>query len=139
MESSSGNLEVLQAIFAGVFICGFLFFVLATLWKLYTKAGQPGWVSIVPIYNLIVLMRIVGKPDWWFLLLLIPIANIYFGVVIANRLSKSFGKDELFAVGLVFLRIIFLAILAFGNAKYIGTGGKKQPKTIDDVLDSELL
>ena len=93
-------------------------------WKIFEKAGKPGWAILIPIYNLIVLLEIVGKPLWWFFLLLIPFVNIIFGIWIINLLSKSFGKNEGFTVGLILLGIIFYPILGFGDAKYVGPAGK---------------
>lgn len=93
------------------------------LWKIFIKAGKPGWASIIPIYNIIVLLEIIGKPLWWFLLLLIPCANIVFLVIIINRLSKSFGQGVGFTLGLIFLGFIFYPLLGFGNYTYLGPGG----------------
>jgi len=93
------------------------------LWKIFIKAGKPGWASIIPIYNLIVLLEIIGKPLWWFLLLLIPCVNIVFVVIIVNRLSKSFGQGVGFTIGLIFLGFIFYPLLGFGDYTYLGPGG----------------
>ena len=93
-------------------------FAVMCQWKVYAKAGKPGWACIVPIYNFIILLEIVNKPWWWIFLMLIPIANIVFAIIILNRLSKSFGKSEGFTVGLVLLGIIFWAILAFDKSTY---------------------
>lgn len=68
------------------------------MWKMYEKAGKPGWAAIIPIYNIIVLLEIVGKPLWWFLLLLVPCVNIIFAVWMLNLLSKSFGQSEGFTI-----------------------------------------
>ena len=76
-------------------------------WKIYTKAGKPGWAAIIPIYNIIVLLEIVGKPVWWVILFLIPCVNIIFAVWTVNLLSKSFGQSEGFTVGLLLLSFIF--------------------------------
>jgi len=105
---------------------GFVVFVLMIVanWRIYEKAGKPGWASIIPIYNIIVLLEIVGKPIWWIFLLLIPGVNIIFGVWVTNLLSKSFGKNEGFTIGLIFLSFIFYPILGFGNAEYQGPAGK---------------
>jgi hypothetical protein len=93
------------------------------LWKIFTKAGKPGWASIIPIYNFIVLLEIVGKPIWWFLLILIPCVNIICIVIIINRLSKSFGQGVSFTIGLIFLGFIFIPLLGFGDYPYLGPGG----------------
>jgi len=94
-------------------------------WKIYEKAGKPGWAVIIPFYNIIVLLEIIGKPIWWIFLFLIPVVNIVFGIWTTNLLSKSFGKDEAFTVGLILLSFIFYPILGFGNAKYIGPAGQQ--------------
>ena len=109
----------------GVIIFQVLLLVLliASMWKIFTKAGQPGWASIVPIYNIVVLLKIVGKPLWWIILLLIPIVNIVVAIIVTHQLSKSFGKGVGFTIGLIFLGIIFYPVLAFSDAEYIGPGG----------------
>ncbi len=98
-------------------------FLIAANWTIYTKAGKPGWAAIIPIYNIIVLLEIVGKPTWWIVMFLIPVVNIVFLVWMTNMLSKSFGKDEGFTAGLIFLGIIFYPILAWGSATYVGPAG----------------
>jgi len=96
----------------------FIVLMLAAMWKIFAKAGQPGWAAIIPIYNWIVWCKIVGRPAWWVLLLLIcfPI----FFIILSIDLAKSFGKGVGFAVGLILLSIIFFPILGFGNATYQG-------------------
>jgi hypothetical protein len=98
-------------------------FMIVAQWKVFVKAGQPGWACIIPIYNTYIMLKIGGKPWWWLLLLLIPGVNIIFAIWIINMISKSFGKDEGFTVGLVLLGIIFWPILGFGSAKYLGPYG----------------
>lgn len=105
--------------------CWALFFVLFIFclivnWRVFTKAGQPGWASLVSIYNIYIMTKIAGKPGWWLLLFFIPFVNIYYGVWLTNMISKSFGKDEGFTAGLILHGIIFWPILAFGFAKYLG-------------------
>ena len=101
-------------------ICEAVFIVLmiAAMWKIFAKAGQPGWAAIIPIYNWIVWCKIVGRPAWWVLLLLLcfPI----FFIILSIDLAKSFGKGVGFAVGLILLSIIFFPILGFGSAQYQG-------------------
>lgn len=87
-------------------------------WRVYEKAGQPGWACIIPIYNFIIILKIANKPWWWIFMLLIPIANIVFLIMILDRISKSFGKSSGFTVGLIFLNIIFWGILAFDSSTY---------------------
>jgi hypothetical protein len=95
-------------------------FIIASLWKVYEKADQPGWAAIVPIYNIIVLLQIVGRPLWWIVLLLIPIVNIIIAIIVNIDLAKSFGKEAGFGIGLALLGIIFYPILGFGDAEYEG-------------------
>ena len=97
--------------------------LIASMWTIFSKAGKPGWASIVPIYNLIVLLEVVGKPWWWILLMLIPIVNIIILIIVYHNLSLSFGKGGGFTVGLILLGVIFLPILAFSDATYVGPGG----------------
>ena len=97
--------------------------LIAGMWMTFVKAGEAGWKSIIPIYNFIVLLKIIGRPWWWILLFLIPIVNIVILIIMWNGLSKSFGKGVGFTVGLIFLSFIFIPILGFGSAKYIGPSG----------------
>lgn len=103
-------------------------------WYMFEKAGKPGWAIIVPIYNLIVMLEIAKKPVWWIAMFLIPIANIVFLIMMLDGISKNFGKDTGFTVGLVFLRQIFFAILGYGTAVYIDNGAQMANEAvIDDI------
>lgn len=99
-------------------LLAFVAFAVVCHWKIYTKAGEPGWACIIPIYNFIVFLKIVNKPVWWILLLFIPIVNLVILIILIHRLSLSFGKGAGFTLGLLFLNIIFYAILAFDNSVY---------------------
>jgi len=92
--------------------------VVAAQWKVFSKAGQPGWASLVPIYGQVVMFQIVGRPAWWIFLLFICTPVV--GIILAIDLAKSFGKDNTFAAGLILLAPIFLLILGFGSAQYQG-------------------
>ena len=102
----------------GVFLAIIVVFLIACRWKIYSKAGKPGWACIVPIYNIIVLLQIIKKPVWWFLLLLVPFVNIVILLIMQIQLAKVFGKGVGFGLGLIFFAPIFLAILALGSAEY---------------------
>ncbi len=95
-------------------------FEIAAIWIVFTKAGKPGWASIVPIYNAIVILEIAGRPLWWFLLYFIPLVNIIIAFIVMIDFAKSFGKGLGFGLGLVFLPIIFFPALAWGDAEYLG-------------------
>jgi hypothetical protein len=103
-------------------VIGLVFGLIAivSLWKIFTKAGWPGWASIIPFYNFYVICRIAGKPGWWLVLMLIPLVNFIVAIIVFFGLAKSFGKGAGFALGLILLGIIFLPILAFGDARYQG-------------------
>lgn len=89
-------------------------------WRLFAKAGQPGWASIIPVYNIYVLFQITWGQGSRFLLMLIPVYNIILAIQTNIRLAKAFGKGTGFGIGLIFLRIIMLPVLAFGNSTYLG-------------------
>lgn len=89
-------------------------------WKIFNKAGEYGWKSIIPVYNIIVLFKLVGMNPWMILLYLVPIANIVVMILFNIKLAKAFGKGGGFAAGLIFLNTIFTLILGFGSAEYVG-------------------
>lgn len=89
-------------------------------WLMFEKAGEPGWAVIIPIYNLLIAIKIAGKPWWYLLLLMIPVVNIVIIIITLDGLSKNFGKSTGFTVGLFFLRWIFIPILGFGKSVYTG-------------------
>ena len=92
--------------------------MLVSGWKLFSKAGKPGWAIVVPFYNVIVMLEIVNRPVWWILLMLIPVVNLVVSVIVVVDLAKSFGKDVLYALGMILLSIVFYPMLAFGSAPY---------------------
>lgn len=97
--------------------------MVVSMWKLFKKAGKQGWEAIIPIYNTIVLLQIVGRPVWWIVLMLIPFVNIVVGIIVALDLAKSFGKDAGLGIVIALFPIIGYPILAFGDAKYKGPAG----------------
>ena len=92
--------------------------IIVGLWKIFEKAGKPGWAAIVPVYNVIVLLEIVGKPIWWLLLLFVPCVGIVIAIMMYIELAKCFGKDTAYGLGLAFLGPIFIPMLGFGSAQY---------------------
>ncbi len=112
-------MEDFGAIFLIIYLA-IIIFIIAAVWKVFVKAGKPGWAAIVPIYNVIVLLEIVGRPLWWVLLFFIPIVNFIVAIIVYIDLAKSFGKSAAFGIGLLFLGIIFFPILGFGDAEYQG-------------------
>jgi hypothetical protein len=99
----------------------FLVFVVPTIagmWKLFEKAGQPGWAAIIPFYNMFVLNQIARKEILWFVLTLVPCVNIVAVVLICMDVAKNFGKDPVYGVGLAFLPFVFFPMLGFSDARY---------------------
>ena len=94
--------------------------IVAGFWKVFTKAGKPSWAAIVPIYNIVVLLEIAGKPLWWIVLFLIPVVNIVMGIIVSIAVARNFGKSDAFGIGLGLLGPIFYPILGFGSAEYQG-------------------
>src|SRR5436190_10571059 len=105
-------------LFVGLIELAVLVVIFAGLWKTFVKAGKPGWACIVPIYNLVVLLEIAGKPLWWILLCLIPCVNIVILILVYVEVARKFGRSVGFAIGLVVLPFIFFPILGFGDAQY---------------------
>jgi len=107
--------SLVTVIWLGVMVTIFIAY-----WKVFVKAGRPGWAVLVPFYNAYVFLKIAGRPGWWLLLFLIPLVNIVIGFIVQIDIAKSFGKGVGFAMGLIFLGPIFYAILGFGQAEYKG-------------------
>jgi hypothetical protein len=114
---------IISALMVPILIIGVILVI--SLWKIFQKAGYQGWEAIVPIYNIYILLKIVGKPWWWLLLMCIPYVGLVWHIWSYNMLSKSFGKTEGFTAGLVLIPFIFFPILGFGDARYLGPFGDK--------------
>jgi hypothetical protein len=106
-------------------LCSFALAILViiAMWRIYEKADKPGWAAIIPIYNIWVLLEIVGKEVWWIILFFIPFVNLIALIVVLWELAKEAG----FAIGLILLMPIFLLILGFGDSEYVGPGGIPAP------------
>jgi signal peptidase I len=106
----------------GILYIGLIVLAIVGLWKLFEKAGKPGWASLIPIYNIIVMFEIVGKPYWQLVLFLVPFANIYVAITLVIGMAKSFGK---FGIGNYLLALFFGYIMypIWGfdaNTRYLG-------------------
>jgi len=107
--------------------------MIISTWKIYTKAGKPGWASIVPFYQTIVLLDICGRPWWWLFLLMIPFVNIIAYLITMFDLARNFGKGGGFAIGLIFLPFIFYPILAFSSDAQFINGEFNTPLNLDSL------
>jgi hypothetical protein len=114
-SSGSGNVEL----FATVALTAVVF---AGFWKVFEKAGEPGWAGIIPLYNLYVLVRISGNAWWWFILFFIPVINLLATVKISIDVAGKFNRGVLFGLGLTFISFIFYPLLGFGNYEYQDAG-----------------
>ena len=116
MDTSTGEMSTGTIIF----YIAIAVVTLVAQWKIFTKAGRPGWAAIVPFYNLYIAFEIAGMNGWMFLLLCIPIVNIVFAFKLYIGLAKAFGKSTGFGVLSVFFTTICMLILGFGSAEYVG-------------------
>ena len=124
MSSNGGSAGLLAGaglIFMLVILAVVVFYI-ACIWKIFTKAGQPGWAAIIPIYNIIVYLQVCQRPVWWIILYIIPFVNIVIAIILLFDLARVVGRSGAFAVGLWFLGVIFLPILAFGDSRYVAQG-----------------
>lgn len=94
--------------------------IIAGMWKMFVKAGKPGWGAIVPLYNTYCLFEMSFGNGWLFLLLLVPCVDAVIAIIMMVKLAKAFGKGGGFAVGLIFLPYVFIPMLGFGDAQYYG-------------------
>lgn len=102
-------------------IIGLAFYVILViaLWKVFVKAGYPGWFAIIPILNTVILVLIAGYNGWLTLLYIVPIVNIVFSILVALRVGKAFGKGGAFSFFLLWwFSFIGYLILGFGSAQY---------------------
>jgi len=105
---------------AMVVYIGVIIVTIMGMWRVFEKAGQPGWAAIIPFYNIYILLKIANKPGWWLLLYFIPLVNIVIAIIVMISLARNFEKDAGYALGLIFLPFIFYPILGLGDAEYVG-------------------
>jgi hypothetical protein len=109
---------LLMLVMVALYLAIALFFIIAA-WKIFTKAGQPGWGILIPIYNVYLWIKIAGKPGWWVLLFLIPLVNVVIGIIVSLDVAKAFGKSTAWGVFLLCLfSFIGIPILGYGKATY---------------------
>src|SRR5947208_1892155 len=89
-------------------------------WRIFAKAGVPGWACLVPIYNVVKLLHITGRSGWWLLGMFVPFLNIFVAIRLVFDLASAFGRSVAFGFGLLLLSPIFVAILGFGDSRYVG-------------------
>lgn len=118
-----------------------IIFLIVSLWKVFEKAGQPGWAALVPFYNLYILVIEVAKLEiLWFILCFVPFVNIIAVFKIYISVAEEFGKSAVFGIGLVFLSFIFFPILAFGDAEHSSQrrrGRRSRGRSYSDYDDED--
>ena len=125
-ESLGGIFAIIAGLGAFIWIVSMAVAVISiiSIWKVFVKAGRPGWAALIPVYNVVTLFKVSGLNPWLILLFIVPFVNFVAIPVLAIlqsvKLAKAFGKSGAFAVGLIFLNVIFMPILAFSDAEYQG-------------------
>jgi len=131
LQSDDGGL--FAALFGGMALLFWLAIVVVVIiggWKVFEKAGQPGWAILIPIYNVYILLKIVGRPGWWVILYFIPLVNIVIALIVAIDLAQAFGQSAVFGVVLLFFLCgIGYLILGFGNYQYVRTSRSAAAQT----------
>lgn len=115
----SNSLDILSSVIVTFIYVAIIILYLAAFWKIFKKAGRPGWYSIIPILGMFELIKISKKPGWWLILMLIPIVQIIFYLLVYIELAKAFGRSTAFGVLLLWLFPIGFLILGFGKSKYV--------------------
>ena len=116
-SSSSGHIS---PVFWIVY-CAVMLFMIVAMWKVFAKAGQPGWAILIPIFNIYIMCKIAGRPGWWVILFFIPFVNFIITIILCIDIAKAFGKGAGFGIGLLLLPFIFYPVLGFGSATYQGS------------------
>jgi len=122
-DSGAAGLGAVMAMFGVMMLVALALAVVLIVgfWKVFVKAGQPGWAAIVPLYNCYILLKIAGRPGWWLVLMLIPLVNIVIMLLVAIDVAKAFGQSAVFGVILLFLLSgIGYLVLGFGDYRYVG-------------------
>ena len=116
-ETVAAVMAFMAAYFLVILVVGIIMVV--ALWKVFTKAGRPGWGALIPLYNTYLLIETSGKPGWWLILLFVPVVNVVVLIIVMLALAEAFGKSTVFAIfGLVLFTPIGMLMLAFGDAQY---------------------
>ncbi|WP_409186542.1 DUF5684 domain-containing protein [Amycolatopsis sp. VS8301801F10] len=121
MEYENSTSVVTPAVGIGFGGAGLVVAVLTiiAMWKVFAKAGRPGWAAIIPFYNVYTLLKVAGRPGWWLVLFFIPVVNLVIAIIVSLDVAKAFGKSGVFGFfGLFLFSFIGYLILAFGQARY---------------------
>lgn len=122
-DSTTSNASAFVLI--GLYVLVLVFYTVV-LWRIFTKAGEPGWYSIIPFFNTYTLIKIAGRPGWWLLLFFVPCVSYVVAFIVLFDLAKAFGRSSGFGVGTALLSPIFLPILAFGSSEHYRTESRRE-------------
>jgi hypothetical protein len=100
------------------FVALFTVVIVASMARVFTKAGRSAWAAFIPIYNLVVLLQIAGRPAWWVLFTPVPVVNLVLGARLGIALADRFNRGRMFGLGLFFLGPLFFPLLAFSDLRY---------------------
>ena len=106
--------------FSTLLALGLVALAFVAYWRLFVKAGEPGWASLIPIYNVVKLLRISGRSGWWVLGMCVPFLNLFVLIRFGLDLARAFGRSVGFGIGVLLLPLVFIPILAFGSSEYVG-------------------
>jgi hypothetical protein len=123
LATTTGTAGAGDTVLSSLLVCLLLAAAVLTIaghWQILTKAQEPGWAILVPIYGTVKLLQISGRSGWWTLLLFVPYVGVITSIVLCVSLARVFGKGVGFGIGLLFLPFVFVPILGFGSAEYIG-------------------
>jgi hypothetical protein len=109
-----------MAVVYGVVPLAFVVVLIAAYWRIFAKAGRPGWASLIPIYNVVTLLHITGRSGWWILGMCVPLLNVFVWIRLVFELARAFGRGIGFGFGLLLLSPIFVPVLGFGGSQYVG-------------------
>lgn len=119
--------------FAGIIYLAVVVLMIVGMWKMFEKAGRPGWASLIPFYNSYVACEIARLPILWFILLFIPIVSIVAWIMICMKVAENFGKTGGYGIGLALLGFVFFPMLGFSDAQYQGTAGISQDTAMPSI------
>lgn len=121
LQNNDGNpLGIVFSVFSITVVFAIIVAVISGMWKTFTKAGEPGWGALIPFLNLYLMTRIARRPGWWTILMIIPLINIVFNIIVTIGIAENFRKSAAFGIGLFFLPFIFYPMLGFSDAVYQG-------------------
>ena len=126
LANQFSEMSTTEQIITVIFTAIVVILAIVAEWKIFTKAGEPGWYSLIPFLREYKLCEIIDGKGIKFLLFLIPIVGTIYEIILCFRMAKAYGKGAGFGFGLLLLPNIFLLILGFGSAEYVGPRGERR-------------